>query len=208
MYKSHYFAGGRPNGGLKSDANGIELSPSLKCVRRGCSIPVGFMVERNSSMVIQLAYDLEVLRAEHANVELSREEATNALAEANAKMEATIKQRASNSLDKALTRERKATKMERDRRDKYKYLHSTTLTKIKDLEVDLKHKEDLLPKILALEEANKAKEATQRTKTVDPGTTIPAGENMDDFALPTSDVPISTNSVIPKVSFDFQTQDS
>uniref|UniRef100_A0A803PI48 SBP-type domain-containing protein n=1 Tax=Cannabis sativa TaxID=3483 RepID=A0A803PI48_CANSA len=100
-------------------------------------IYVGLMADKNCSMVIQLAYKLEVLRAEHANAKLKREQAINALAEANARMEAIVKQRVTDSLDKALIRERKATRIERDCGDKYKDLHSTALTKIKDLEANL-----------------------------------------------------------------------
>uniref|UniRef100_A0A803NI82 Uncharacterized protein n=1 Tax=Cannabis sativa TaxID=3483 RepID=A0A803NI82_CANSA len=212
-----------------------------------------------------VAYELEVLRAEHANAKQRRDEAANALFKANASMEAIVKQKVTESLDKALSCKKRATKMER-RGEKYKDFHSTTLTKIKDLKAYLKkaykeslkmitkiegensslkgqlqqeilekqeqeaqhtkalehafvysvytiwqhdkfvldlfdaeEKEDLMPKIRALEEANKSKEVAQKTKVVDLGTTIPVGDNVDDSALLASNVPISTTSTIPEI---------
>uniref|UniRef100_A0A803Q7P3 Uncharacterized protein n=1 Tax=Cannabis sativa TaxID=3483 RepID=A0A803Q7P3_CANSA len=69
-------------------------------------------------------------------------------------------------------------------------------------------RDDLMPKILALEEVDKAKEATQKTEAVNPRTTIPIGENVDDFALLISEVAILTSSTITEVSSDIQTKDA
>uniref|UniRef100_A0A803P1U3 Uncharacterized protein n=1 Tax=Cannabis sativa TaxID=3483 RepID=A0A803P1U3_CANSA len=83
------------------------------------------MVESNCSMVTQLAYELEVLRAKRANAKQRREETAKALAEANTRMEAIIKQRVTDSLDKAIAWEKKATKTKRDYGDIYKDLYSS-----------------------------------------------------------------------------------
>uniref|UniRef100_A0A803P5E6 Uncharacterized protein n=1 Tax=Cannabis sativa TaxID=3483 RepID=A0A803P5E6_CANSA len=99
---------------------------------------IGLMEEKKCSLIVQLVYDLEVLRAEHANDMQRREEAERALVETNAKMEATIKQRVSESLEKSLTRKRKETKMEKEHGDKYKDKHYKALTQIKNLETNLK----------------------------------------------------------------------
>uniref|UniRef100_A0A803PZB8 Uncharacterized protein n=1 Tax=Cannabis sativa TaxID=3483 RepID=A0A803PZB8_CANSA len=99
---------------------------------------VSLIAERNYSMVTLLAYKLNVLRVEHENSHQKREEVVNALGKANTKMEAIIKQRVIESLHRALTRKKIATKMERERGDKYKDLHSVALTKVKDLEADSK----------------------------------------------------------------------
>uniref|UniRef100_A0A803PVH8 Uncharacterized protein n=1 Tax=Cannabis sativa TaxID=3483 RepID=A0A803PVH8_CANSA len=100
------------------------------------------MTENNSSIVTQLAYELEVLRADYDNAEQKREEDINALAKANDRMKAIVKQMVTKSLDKALSHKNGMTKTKRECGDKYKDLHSTALTKIKNLEVDLK-----LPKL-------------------------------------------------------------
>uniref|UniRef100_A0A803PVH9 Uncharacterized protein n=1 Tax=Cannabis sativa TaxID=3483 RepID=A0A803PVH9_CANSA len=64
-----------------------------------------------------------------------------------------------------------------------------------------------MPKILALEEADKYKEAPQQMEADDPRTTIPVGENMDDLALLASNVPLLINSAIPEVLSSVPTKD-
>uniref|UniRef100_A0A803PA00 DUF4283 domain-containing protein n=1 Tax=Cannabis sativa TaxID=3483 RepID=A0A803PA00_CANSA len=77
---------------------------------------------------------------------------------------------------------------------------------VRDL-LDAEDKEEIFPKILALEEVDKAKGASQESGAVNPRTTVPVGENMDGCTLPASEVPISTESAIPKALFEVQMQD-
>uniref|UniRef100_A0A803Q8P8 Uncharacterized protein n=1 Tax=Cannabis sativa TaxID=3483 RepID=A0A803Q8P8_CANSA len=191
---------------------------------------VDLMVERNRSMVIQLAYDLGVLMAKHANVELRREKATNALAEANAKMEATINSYQNKRLGSQL--EAGQAGCPRERPTDYHPIsknveeaEAETIKRADDAETKLnasvkaneesmkrvtevEDKEDQVPKILALEEADKTKEVAQGTKAINPGTTVPIGVNVGDFALLASKVPISNNPALPKVSSDVPTKNA
>uniref|UniRef100_A0A803NL34 Uncharacterized protein n=1 Tax=Cannabis sativa TaxID=3483 RepID=A0A803NL34_CANSA len=190
---------------------------------------IGLLAERNCSMVIQLAYDLEVMRAEHADAELRKEEAPNALAEENENMEATIKQRVSDFLDKDLTCERKTT-LERKVKNHLQLQQVTEEAEAKPTEMDEEAEielsapvkayeesqeryykvvidlfdaldnEDLLPKILALEEVDKAKEVAHRIHEVNPRITILGCKNVDDSAFLAHEVPMSTNSAIPEAS--------
>uniref|UniRef100_A0A803PT44 Uncharacterized protein n=1 Tax=Cannabis sativa TaxID=3483 RepID=A0A803PT44_CANSA len=74
--------------------------------------------------------------------------------------------------------------------------------------LDAEDKENLMPKILALEEVDKAKEAAQKIEAVNSGTTIPVGENMDDSSLKAYGVPVSTNCAIPEVLPDVPHKDT
>uniref|UniRef100_A0A803QNI6 Uncharacterized protein n=1 Tax=Cannabis sativa TaxID=3483 RepID=A0A803QNI6_CANSA len=191
---------------------------------------IGQMAERNSSLFIQLDYDLEVLKVDHANVEQKREEAERTLAEA------TIKQRVSKSLDKSLAREKKLAKTEKEHRDKYKDMYSKALTRIKELEakvyqdkldvwgkeveskfaaetkvheesqqriLDLEGKSSTLNGHLQKQEARHVK-AFDKVGTFAPTTGARGGENMDNSAPPASEVPVSIESATP----EGQTQDA
>uniref|UniRef100_A0A803PRY2 Uncharacterized protein n=1 Tax=Cannabis sativa TaxID=3483 RepID=A0A803PRY2_CANSA len=124
---------------------------------------IGLMAERNCSLLVQQAYDLEVLKAEQANIERRREEVERASTKANTKMDDIIRQRVSKSLDRSLAREMKATKTEKKRRDMYKDLHSKALTCIKDFEVD---------KVEAAE-ADAVKKAKEAERKLVPATKAP-----------------------------------
>uniref|UniRef100_A0A803NHK0 Uncharacterized protein n=1 Tax=Cannabis sativa TaxID=3483 RepID=A0A803NHK0_CANSA len=96
------------------------------------------MAKRSCTLVNKLAYELELLKLERTNAEQRREEAIKALAYANAKMESIIKQRVNESLDKVVVYKKKATKTEREHGDRYKVKYTQALSRISDLEVDLK----------------------------------------------------------------------
>uniref|UniRef100_A0A803NN27 Uncharacterized protein n=1 Tax=Cannabis sativa TaxID=3483 RepID=A0A803NN27_CANSA len=86
-------------------------------------------------------YMVDTMRTQ-ANIR--RDEATQALADANARMESIIKQKVNESLDKDVPREKKVTTIERDCGDRYKEQYNEAFSQISDLEADLKQaKQDL-----------------------------------------------------------------
>uniref|UniRef100_A0A803Q2J6 Uncharacterized protein n=1 Tax=Cannabis sativa TaxID=3483 RepID=A0A803Q2J6_CANSA len=73
--------------------------PQLTALRR----QIGLMAERSYSLITQLAYDMEVVKAEHDNAKQRREEAEKALADANANMKTTTTQRVFEYMEKSLS---------------------------------------------------------------------------------------------------------
>uniref|UniRef100_A0A803NMM9 Uncharacterized protein n=1 Tax=Cannabis sativa TaxID=3483 RepID=A0A803NMM9_CANSA len=127
---------------------------------------VSLVAERSCSLVNKLACELELLKSKCTNAEQRRYEATQALADVNAKD--GVHYQAKNDEDR----------------------------------------EQLIPQVLQLVEAEEAKKAARTSKVVDLGTSPLEGENLEDPTHPTVDTPSMVDSLVPKVSTDIQPVDT
>uniref|UniRef100_A0A803P3X0 Uncharacterized protein n=1 Tax=Cannabis sativa TaxID=3483 RepID=A0A803P3X0_CANSA len=116
------------------------------------------MAKRNCSMVTQLAYELEMLRAEHANAEQMREKATKALAVANTRMEVIIKYRAKMDIQE---KEKKLTVLSQEYDKQVEIINDKIINKT-TLERKAKHHTELQQKVEEVE-----KKAVQRPAEVE-----------------------------------------